>query len=666
MTIQEAINRYKTQIAGCWRQENYKWIAVKHFQENWDIDAVDFPEMLNRAFALTKGLLDSGRYFACKMVRELTDLKPEKMRELFRTLYDEERPLGERIDAFKKGCEELLTIFRETVPGREKAKNSYQDLRAICAYLSLRYPDKYFLFKRTMYDAFKKKVGFQETSSAENSEVRKYENYAMLCEEIIKQAKADEELIKGQKELVSAEPKAYVDPQLHLLAQTIIYINQDGYEVLSTKGKKSTEEEENEYWPPQDEYPVNISKEEWKKYIEEIELPNQVSGMKMLKGLMELGGEASCKKLSEVYGGGPSRYIGIAVNIGKRAKKYFNLPPCMDGEVERFFPIPFLGRGIVENGSDYYTYRIRDELFEALKEIDLSSIRLHAPGNEKYTKTEFLREVFMAEDDYTSLVSLLENKKNIILQGAPGVGKTFAAKRLAYSIMGEKDDDRIEFVQFHQNYSYEDFVMGYRPNETGFELKYGIFYRFCEKAAGCPEDKYFFIIDEINRGNMSKIFGELLMLIEKDYRGEDTTLSYNGMAFSVPENLYIIGMMNTADRSLAMIDYALRRRFSFYNIAPGFESEGFRNYQKSFKNGKLNNVVTEVIRLNETIANDKSLGAGFCIGHSYFCGHKPGENDNWINEVVDYDIIPMLNEYWFDDANNVSKWSEILKGACNG
>ena len=257
---------------------------------------------------------------------------------------------------------------------------------------------------------------------AEDSEVRKYENFAQLCEEIIKLAKADEDLIKEQAGLVSAEPKAYEDSQLHLLAQTIMYINQDGYEISSNNGVKQVKPNEKPYWPSQDEYPVNISKEEWKKYIEEIELPNQVSGMKMLKGLMELGGEASCKKLSEVYGGGPSRYIGIAVNIGKRAKKYFNLPPCMDGEVERFFPIPFLGRGIVENGSGYYTYRIRDELFEALKEVDLSAIELHAPGNEKYTKTDFLKEVFMPEDNYNSLVSLLENKKNIILPGAPGDG----------------------------------------------------------------------------------------------------------------------------------------------------------------------------------------------------------------------------------------------------
>lgn len=154
--------------------------------------------------------------------------------------------------------------------------------------------------------------------------------------------------------------------------------------------------------------------------------------------------------------------------------------------------------------------------------IDLIREENPAPTAEKtkdeYSKEKFLEQVYMTEAKYDRLVAVLTKKKNIILQGAPGVGKTYAAKRLAYSIMGEKDDDRIEFVQFHQNYSYEDFMMGYKTVEDGFELKYGIFYRFCQKAANHPDKDYFFIIDEINRGNMSKIFGELLMLIEADDR----------------------------------------------------------------------------------------------------------------------------------------------------
>ncbi|MDD4803536.1 MAG: AAA family ATPase, partial [Syntrophomonas sp.] len=189
-----------------------------------------------------------------------------------------------------------------------------------------------------------------------------------------------------------------------------------------------------------------------------------------------------------------------------------------------------------------------------------------------YTEDDFLSEVFMDEESYTTLDNLLKAKKNIILQGAPGVGKTFVAKRLAYSIIGERDTSRVMMVQFHQSYSYEDFILGFRPSKDGFELTPGPFYQFCKIAKDDDERDYFFIIDEINRGNLSKIFGELLMLVEKDKRGEKLRLLYSNELFSVPPNIYIIGMMNTADRSLAMIDYALRRRFAFFELEPAFDS----------------------------------------------------------------------------------------------
>ncbi|HJC23792.1 MAG TPA: AAA family ATPase [Candidatus Eisenbergiella merdavium] len=284
-----------------------------------------------------------------------------------------------------------------------------------------------------------------------------------------------------------------------------------------------------------------------------------------------------------------------------------------------------------------------------------------ADAVEKYDKARFLGEVYISEARYDRMAAVLKKKKNIILQGAPGVGKTFAAKRLAYSIMGEKDDDRIEFIQFHQNYSYEDFIMGYKPTGDGFELKYGVFYRFCQKAANHPDKDYFFIIDEINRGNMSKIFGELLMLIEADYREMKAALAYNGLPFSVPKRLHIIGMMNTADRSLAMIDYALRRRFSFFDMEPGFDSAGFLKYQEGLQNDTFNTLIDRIRELNRDIAQDRSLGKGFCIGHSYFCG--AGEcTDEWMRDVVDFDVLPMLSEYWFDDTEKLRRWENILHG----
>ncbi len=282
--------------------------------------------------------------------------------------------------------------------------------------------------------------------------------------------------------------------------------------------------------------------------------------------------------------------------------------------------------------------------------------------SKKYTNDDFLNEVYLEDKDLETLKTLLLRKKNIILQGAPGVGKTFAAKRLAYAIMGEADEESIEQIQFHQNYSYEDFMMGYKPNEDGgFELKTGVFYRFCKKAAAHPDKPFFFIIDEINRGNLSKIFGELLMLIESDYRDKPIKLSYRDEKFSVPSNIHIIGMMNTADRSLAMIDYALRRRFSFFEMKPCFESVGFKRYLDVIGNAQLNKVVDTVIKLNEVIANDGSLGNGFCIGHSYFCNLK--SNNLPLRNIVEYDIIPMLREYWFDNDDKFRDESQKLRDA---
>ena len=279
-----------------------------------------------------------------------------------------------------------------------------------------------------------------------------------------------------------------------------------------------------------------------------------------------------------------------------------------------------------------------------------------------YDAEQFLKEVYMDEDSYETLVDLVRTKKNVILQGAPGVGKTYAAKRLAYSMIEAKDPNRVKMVQFHQSYSYEDFIMGFRPSEEGFELKRGVFYNFCKEAEIDSENEYFFIIDEINRGNLSKIFGELFMLIEADKRGVELQLLYSDEKFSVPSNVHIIGMMNTADRSLAMLDYALRRRFAFFEMKPGFDTEGFREYRKRLASEKFNRLISCVESLNTAIAEDESLGEGFCIGHSYFCNLKAA-TDQALSRIVEYELIPLLKEYWFDEPAKVKDWSSKLRSA---
>ena len=282
----------------------------------------------------------------------------------------------------------------------------------------------------------------------------------------------------------------------------------------------------------------------------------------------------------------------------------------------------------------------------------------------EYPVEKFLDEVYMDRQRYDAIVGVLRTKKNVILQGAPGVGKTYAAKRLAYSLMGVKDVSRVMLVQFHQSYSYEDFIEGYRPSGAGFELVKGAFYSFCKKAADDQDNDYFFIIDEINRGNLSTIFGELFMLIESDKRGPKNKLQllYSHELFCVPANVHIIGMMNTADRSLAMLDYALRRRFAFVELRPAFDSDGFRAYCTGLGHSLFEALVREVKSLNRVIAEDESLGDGFCIGHSYFCNMEP-ENctDAALASIVEYELIPMLKEYWFDEPGKVREWSDRLR-----
>lgn len=326
---------------------------------------------------------------------------------------------------------------------------------------------------------------------------------------------------------------------------------------------------------------------------------------------------------------------------------------------------PHPGQAVMKTLTDITSYTDYVEklnsLFEDETEEDAEDVEKTYPP---YTKEDFLSEVFMPEEEYDKLSGILRIKKNIILQGAPGVGKTFVAKRIAFSMMGVKDVERVMMVQFHQSYSYEDFIMGFRPSTDGFELKRGAFYNFCKKVEIDGDNDYFFIIDEINRGNLSKIFGELFMLIENDKRGVSLQLLYSDEKFSVPKNIYIIGMMNTADRSLAMLDYALRRRFAFFEIKPGFTTDGFREYRMSLENEKFDKLIACVESLNNVISNDESLGDGFCIGHSYFCNLLPDTiNDQVLSGIVEYELIPLLKEYWFDEPTKVKDWSSNLRSA---
>lgn len=789
--LKEVLVQYKKNfVSSQWSNEKYKWEAVKWFQDNWDVNASDFAEMLSRSLEKTYNLLASNNNFPKGMIVGFAKAAPEEVRAMFIALFDEGQDVFERMNAFKLQSTVLLEKY-----GNGAAQH-YQYENAISTYLWLRYSDKYYIYKfgevKAVASELKADYRFKKGAYADN-----IRNFLKLYDEISEVLKSDTELVDiFQSQLTDT---CYPDPELKTLTIDV------GFYISRQYSQKAATDAISAGWQSID-YNPGLSVDTWNKLIKDKTIFT-TSALEIMKRLKDYGGTASCTQLAIKYGETKNFYSSGSAALARRVCEATGITPASreDGSAQ-WWTVLYTSRDAAKDEEGNFVWKLRDELSAALDRADLSGAELYAaaaPGeadhgywwlnanpkiwsfsdiaigdvqsytlynengnkrrifqnfldakagdmvigyesnpvkqvvalgrisaeqdgeklffekvegltspidyttlkgcpelermeyfqnpqgslfkltrgeydfildmireenpvatetpSDSYTKNNFLSEVYMTEKRYERLVGVLRNKKNIILQGAPGVGKTFAARRLAWSMLGKKDDNCIEFVQFHQNYSYEDFMMGYKPVEDGFELKYGIFYRFCQKAANQPDKDFFFIIDEINRGNMSKIFGELLMLIEKDYRGTKATLAYNGLSFSVPKNLYIIGMMNTADRSLAMIDYALRRRFSFFEMEPGFDSEGFIRYQNSLNNDTLNELISKVKDLNREITLDKSLGKGFCIGHSYFCGRDVC-TDEWLHSIVDYDILPMLSEYWFDDTSKLQRWENILQG----
>lgn len=775
--------------------EKYKWEAVKHFQDHWNIDADNFGEMFKQATEKTNNLLTSGYVYPRGMIMEFAKANDEATRSMFRALFDESIDLATRVDSFKTTAEDMRAKYDDGT-----WHNHYQSTNAISTYLWLRYPDKYYIYKYELFRAAAEELSTdympKKNGSVDNM-IEGFKMYDDICKAITEDAD-----IKGmiQKAIT---PSCYSDPQMK--TATIDF----GFYLARFYLKEQKLVQEESEWFPKD-YSPNLSVDNWKMLLGDSSVFTQNS-LQIMKRMKDYGGQATCTQLSVKYGESKNFYNAGSSSLAKRVAEATGCetPPDRDSENAKWWPILYVGKSAEKNDEGSYIWKLRTELSEAIDAVDLSGIELYAKGEEadsaygywwltanpriwsfsdikigeeqsytlynengnkrrvfqnfldakvgdivigyeanpvkkvvaigritqandgkalyfkkveglsapieyqilkespelakmeffvqpngslfkltkgeydfimdiireenpqkqsdimvaKYSKADFLSKVYMDEERYNVLEALLRSKMNVILQGAPGVGKTFTAKKLAYAMMGEVDDSRIEMVQFHQNYSYEDFIMGYRPYGADFKLTDGIFYRFCQTAANHPDKEYFFIIDEINRGNMSKIFGELLMLIEKDYRGTKATLAYNGLPFSVPENLYIIGMMNTADRSLAMIDYALRRRFSFFEIEPGFNSEGFNNYQKAFANETFDALIDQIKNLNKEITEDKALGRGFQIGHSYFCGREQaGCTDEWMRSVVEFDILPMLSEYWFDEPTKLQRWEKNLRG----
>lgn len=333
--------------------------------------------------------------------------------------------------------------------------------------------------------------------------------------------------------------------------------------------------------------------------------------------------------------------------------------------------------------NEFFTLIGRPDLVEAVTSVEPEKTPIREGS---YTIRSMLQEdVFLRESELQRMLSALQSKKNLILQGPPGVGKTFIARKLAYVLMGEKADARIISVQFHQSYSYEDFVGGLRPDVSDdqqliFTPQDGTFLKLCDRARNDSDSKYVMLIDEVNRGNLSRVFGELLMLIEADKRTEDNAIELqhqrnthgdadnnddDGKAnkFFVPENVYIIGTMNLADRSLTGMNIAMRRRFRFIELSAQFGERRFRSWlARTPMPVRIQERIHSRMRaLNEVIYEDISLGKDYAVGHSFFCpSEEVTDWEEWYKRVVDYEIRPLLEEYWFDDQKKAGEQADSL------
>ena len=815
------IDHYKANFGAVNKDEHYKWEALGWYKKHWNIDAEDFADMLTNAFSKTANLLSSGMYYPYKMITEYAQADPEEVRRIFKLLHDENIPLAERYHLFRDSCKSRIDQIMREQPGREKALNHYQDLRAVMVYLTFEYPEKYYLFKSTMYSDFRDRIGFREEKTNQTSVIGKVDNFFRMCDMILEEVKMDHELISMHKSRLDED--CYSDDALHLLTMDIVYYGSN-YMSEDDFKKRPITKTETTYWPSLEEYNPGITKDMWISVLSDpaITAPENLD---MLKKMLELGGESTCAHLAEVYGKTHSYYNKLGSSYGEKVKRRFNCPDCPDRESDtvernRVYVIPFVGRYVTENGNKRYSWKLRDELKEALMSIEISN-----PEPEEETTTD---------------IGL-----NTILYGPPGTGKTYHTVIYAVAIIENKElatveaedyaevleryneyktQGRIEFTTFHQSYGYEEFIEGIKPviasdEETGGEageIRYsvqpGVFKRFCEKADrpavadtedfGISENpniwkvslygtgdnpirteclknghirigwddygkditdetdftayggkvvlnafmnrmqigdivlscyssttidavgvvtgecewhdeyedlkrvrkvkwlvknirenimdmtdgtvmmqmsvyrlnvtltdvmkivgkykpahvskparqgNYVFIVDEINRGNISKIFGELITLIESTKRlgqseGMSVRLPYSQKLFGVPKNVYIIGTMNTADRSIATIDTALRRRFLFREMLPVPKVLS----DISVEDLSISDLLT---RLNKRIA--VLYDREHTIGHAYFMPLKASPTIDTLAEIFANNIIPLLQEYFYEDYEKI-------------
>jgi 5-methylcytosine-specific restriction protein B len=716
------ISNYKQHLPEWTRDELYKWRAVHVFQENWDLEAPDFPAMLRRSLAETGNLLSSAQYFAKRMIERFAEQLPEEVRVAFSQLFDESQPLAERLPRFKAAAED----WRERFEG-PPANSHYQDERAMLVYLTLRYPDWYYLFKPMMYQDFAELVG-AAVDKRQRAKIERVLGYIELANQVRDVLGQDDALVAAHHARLPAD--VYPDAALHLLTQDFIYCTvraakataqaeqPNGVGPATLDDDDNADEKEQPHEQPlawaigagEGGYLWNDWKDNGEMSIgwDDLgDLRNYNTKEAIRQELLEETTNGSTRKndalacwqfYQDIRPGdyvvakrGRTRVLGVGRVVGEyefqpdrsNFQHIRRVKWLLEGSWERTADAGLPTKTLTE--VTHYKTFIKPVLAELetpaqLRRIELIPIKtggeakkkpdnLDKPARPAYTFADAAADLFMPEEALAGLLSSLQRKKNLILQGPPGVGKSFVARRLAYLLLGEEDADRVEMVQFHPSYSYEDFIMGYRATEKGgFAREAGVFLKFVRDVAlANPDQPHVFIIDELNRANLGKVLGEGMLLLESDKRGpaHKVRLPYGDEFMFLPDNLYVIGTMNTADRSLALVDFALRRRFAFKRLHPELGMR-FVNHLRQ-KHSVDAEVVTQLVaalnRLNTKIEQDRTLGLDFLIGHSYY-SEGPQEQETaqqWLARVLEDEIEPQLQEYWIETPAQASAAVRLMR-----
>ena len=463
--IRRIISQYKASFATWIPQEIYKWRAVQCFQEHWMPERANFAEMLKEALAQASNLMDTNYSFPRKMITFFAEQEPDTVRSMFQQLLDPEADVIEQIQNFKQNADALLSRYQL----KESMKQHYQGDRTICTYLFFARPNQHFLYQYGKLKAFLAETGLSATCKM--GDIQNVLTYQEVANKVLACVQQDSELL-NMFETKRAEfgSEYYPDAEHHLLADDIIYFGSQLYK--------------SDYWPSLAEYDPEISTEQWLELLVDRTICT-AENLQILKAIQQVGGEATCKQLSLKLGDTSAHYNGSMVQLARRVQEKTGCPLVQnENNDQKWWPILFVGRTALQDQPGTYSWKLRDELAEALKLL---------PQKEVNNPMSFA--------------------KNTILYGPPGTGKTYQTVNYAVAIIEGKSleevqvenheevlkryrqyrqNGRIEFTTFHQSFGYEDFIEGIRPifaedreedsGDISYEITDGVFKKFCETA----------------------------------------------------------------------------------------------------------------------------------------------------------------------------------------